>query len=158
MRGRKPKPSKLKILHGNPGRRPLPKNEPKPEPGKPDPPAWFEPGSEAMQAWDDLSADLDLIGVLTKADRAALVALVEAYLDWREACREVAKEGLSYASVSNKGGYSIRPQPAVAIRSDSWKRYKSMLSEFGMTPSSRTRVRTNPEKSKGAFARYLEGA
>jgi hypothetical protein len=40
MRGRKPKPTYLKLLNGNPGKRPLNEQEPKPQPalrvGKPD--------------------------------------------------------------------------------------------------------------------------
>ncbi|MEQ8198694.1 MAG: phage terminase small subunit P27 family, partial [Clostridiaceae bacterium] len=31
QRGRKPKPTAIKVLEGNPGKRPLNKNEPKPE-------------------------------------------------------------------------------------------------------------------------------
>jgi len=31
MAGRKPKPTALKIIEGNPGKRPLNKNEPKPD-------------------------------------------------------------------------------------------------------------------------------
>ena len=31
MAGRKPKPTRLKIIQGNPGKRPLNKNEPQPE-------------------------------------------------------------------------------------------------------------------------------
>ena len=156
MAGRKPKPTKLKVLHGNPGGRKLPKREPQPKAGIPKPPAWIEPGSEAMRVWDEFATELDSMRVLTLADRAALAALVSAYVDWREACVEVEREGLTYASVGAGGGYLIRPQPAVAIRSDSWKRYKSMLAEFGLTPSARTRVSANPHDKASPLAEFLQ--
>ena len=49
MAGRKPKPTKLKLLAGNPGGRPLPENEPQPDPAIPDPPDWME--GEALAEW-----------------------------------------------------------------------------------------------------------
>ena len=156
MAGRKPKPTNLKVLHGNPGGRKLPRREPKPKAGIPKPPAWIEAGSEAMRVWDEFAAELDAMQVLTLADRAALAALVAAYCDWREACGEGEREGLTYASIGAGGGYLIRPQPAVAIRSDSWKRYKSMLSEFGLTPSARTRISANPNQSASPLEKFLE--
>ena len=157
MAGRKPKPTNLKVLHGNPGGRKLPRREPKPKAGIPKPPAWIEAGSEAIRVWDEFAAELDAMQVLTLADRAALAALVSAYVDWREACGEVDREGLTYASACAGGGYLIRPQPAVAIRSDSWKRYKSMLAEFGLSPSARTRVSASPHDAVSPLAEFLKG-
>ena len=156
MAGRKPKPTNLKVLHGNPGGRKLPKREPKPKAGIPKPPAWIDPDSEAMRVWEEFAAELNAMQVLTLADRAALAALVAAYCDWRKADEEVEREGLTYASVSAGGGYLIRPQPAVAIRSDSWKRYKSMLSEFGLTPSARARVSASPHDKASPLAEFLQ--
>ena len=42
QRGRKPKPTAMKVLEGNPGGRPLNKNEPKPDKKAPRCPAWLE--------------------------------------------------------------------------------------------------------------------
>ena len=41
--GRPPKPTYLKVLEGNPGKRPLNENEPKPKPSAPKCPAWLSP-------------------------------------------------------------------------------------------------------------------
>ena len=41
-RGRKPKPTAMKELEGNPGKRPLNPNEPRPERKAPRCPAWLE--------------------------------------------------------------------------------------------------------------------
>lgn len=41
-RGRKPKPTAIKELEGNPGKRPLNANEPRPERKAPRCPAWLD--------------------------------------------------------------------------------------------------------------------
>ena len=43
MAGRKPKPTALKKLEGNPGKRKLNNKEPVPDKGMPDCPAWLLP-------------------------------------------------------------------------------------------------------------------
>jgi phage terminase small subunit len=45
-----------------------------------------------------------------------------------------------YTTTTENGSLMIRPHPAMAIRSDAWKRVVGMLDRFGMTPSSRTKV------------------
>ncbi len=49
QRGRKPKPTAIKVLEGNPGKRELNLSEPKPEKKAPKCPAWLEP--EAKREW-----------------------------------------------------------------------------------------------------------
>lgn len=62
MRGPKPKPTKLKILAGNPGRRPLPKNEPV-FTGKPVMPHWLKP--DAVKVWKELVPRYEAKGLVT---------------------------------------------------------------------------------------------
>ena len=52
-RGRKPKPTALKVLEGNPGKRPLNENEPIPPKGSIKCPSWLLP--EGMEATGSLS-------------------------------------------------------------------------------------------------------
>ena len=59
---------------------------------------------------------------------------------------------------SEINGFYEAPRPEVAIRSDAWKRHKSMLVEFGLTPSARTRVAANPEQKSGKLERFLRDA
>ena len=109
-----------------------------------------------MEVWDELAAELDAMQVLTIADRAALAALVSAYCDWLAAQEAIDEHGLTQESGSKKTGYSTVVRPEVAMRSDSWRRYKSMLGEFGLTPSSRTRVSVNPKKPGGKLEELLD--
>ncbi len=150
-----PKPTNLKVLHGNPGGRKLSKREPKPKAGIPKPPARVKANPVALAAWKAFAAELNAMQVLTLADRAALAALVSAYRASLEADEGVAAEGLTCARTTDRGGASIVAHPAVAIRSDAWKRYKSMLVEFGLTPSSRTRIATNPNPKASPLADFL---
>jgi phage terminase small subunit len=70
MNGRKPKPTHLKLVTGNPGRRPLNDCEPQPEIALPPVPP--ELCDDAKLEWDRVSFELHRAGLLTKVDRAAL--------------------------------------------------------------------------------------
>ena len=59
-RGRKPKPTALKVLEGNPGKRPMNMNEPVPPKGTVKCPAWLEP--EAKKEWKRLASSLEAMG------------------------------------------------------------------------------------------------
>jgi phage terminase small subunit len=72
MRGRKPTPTRLKVLTGNPGKRPLNAAEHHPEPAVPDCPP--ELGPVARREWDRLVSELAPLRLLTHLDRAALAA------------------------------------------------------------------------------------
>ena len=52
-RGRKPKPTAIKVLEGNPGKRPLNKFEPAPEKKAPPCPEWLN--GEAKAEWERLA-------------------------------------------------------------------------------------------------------
>ena len=72
MAGRKPKPTALKLVTGNPGKRPLNDHEPQPEAAIPEVPAHLS--GEAKAEWDRIVIRLHPLGLLTDLDRAALAA------------------------------------------------------------------------------------
>src|SRR5437764_15483626 len=82
MRGRRPKPTRLKMLTGNPGKRPLNGNEPRPAAAVPECPA--ELGTLARTEWNRLVGELAALRLLTNLDRAALAAYSGAYALWAE--------------------------------------------------------------------------
>ena len=63
-RGRKPTPTAIKMLEGNPGKRPLNTKEPKPAKKAPSCPKWLEP--EAKKEWRRLAKLMEQIGILTE--------------------------------------------------------------------------------------------
>src|ERR1700689_5052301 len=109
MRGRRPKPTRMKLLTGNPGKRPLNIHEPKPVPVVPDCPA--ELGPVARREWDRLAGELGKLKLLTALDRAALAAYCGAYALWAEATEAIQKFG---TMVKSPSGFPIQ-SPYVSI-------------------------------------------
>ena len=134
MRGRKPKPTSVKILAGNPGKRKLNRNEPAPAVTLPACPIELSPGAKAE--WDRLVSDLAALRMLTNLDRAALAAYCEAYAMWIEAITAVRKFG---AMVKSPSGYPMQ-SPYIAIANKQAEIMMRIASEFGFTPASRSRI------------------
>ena len=133
MAGRKPKPTALKELAGNPGKRPLNKAEPRPPPGAPLPPAHLTKFARAE--WLRLSTQLDLLQLLTNVDAGAFAAYCEAVSLWRRAKRIVQQKGLTFETNG-----MVRKRPEVAIMQEAARQVVKYATEFGLTPSSRSRV------------------
>lgn len=134
QRGRKPKPTALKVLEGNPGKRPLNENEPKPEKIAPKCPSWLE--HEAKKEWRRMSKTLEAIGVLTQVDATAFAGYCQAYARWKEAEEFLSKHGTIFKTPS---GY-IQQVPQVSIAQTYLKIMKDFCSEFGLTPAARSRI------------------
>ncbi|WP_291295830.1 phage terminase small subunit P27 family [Elioraea sp.] len=134
MPGRKPKPTALKQLAGNPGKRALNKREPKPPRGPLDPAPHLSAAAAAK--WRELAKTFDQLGLLTTIDRMAFEAYCEAWARWCAAKRVVAKKGLTYET----GNGLIRKRPEVQIAAECERLMRQYAAEFGATPSSRSRV------------------
>jgi P27 family predicted phage terminase small subunit len=147
MRGRRPKPTRLKLLTGNPGKRPLNMDEPKPELGIPDCPP--ELGPVAQAEWNRLAAELNLLRILTQLDRAALAAYCGAYALWAEATENIQKFGTMIKSPS---GYPIQ-SPYVSIANRQAEIMLRVATEFGFTPASRSRVSSSAPNKPDLFNR-----
>ena len=77
MAGRKPKPTAMKKLEGNPGKRKLNTKESVPAKGMPACPDWLMP--EAKKEWERLAKLMNQMGVLTEVDMAAFAAYCQSY-------------------------------------------------------------------------------
>lgn len=141
MRGRKPKPTHLKAITGNPGKRPLNRDEPQPEITIPECPS--ELSDAAKREWDRLVGELSKLHLVTNLDRAALAAYCATYALWAEATEAIHKFG---AMVKSPSGYPIQ-SPYVAIANRQTEIMLRISSEFGFTPASRGRISTpKPEE------------
>ena len=93
MVGRKPKPTALKIIQGNPGRRSLNRDEPKPGPlGKP--PSLVKARAVALAKWLELVSKECWGPVITLADADALEAYCLLYDRMSEAETKAAQFGM----------------------------------------------------------------
>lgn len=141
--GPSPTPTALKLLKGNPGRRPLNKEEAKLPAGKlPTCPAELSPN--AKKEWKRVSKLLFQAGLLTQIDRAALAGYCTNYAHWIESEVEVQKTG---TIVKTKDGYPII-NPYLAVSRRAFDQMNKVLQEFGMTPASRSRIQVQPPEQE----------
>ena len=157
----RPKPTALKLISGNPGKRKLNKKEPKPKRVIPACPAYLS--NEGKVAWGRLCVLLDRMGVLTEADSLALERLCDCYTEILECRALIERDGRTYSSVttrttSEEGEETtveevkslLKANPAVAMMADADRRFKSYLIEFGLTPAARSKVHATPDDDKKA--------
>lgn len=152
MRGRKPKPTALKLLQGNPGRRKVNADEPAPSTEIPlDPPESLE--GVARDEWLRVAPVLHRNGLLTECDTDALVLYCTLFARWQEAERQLRVYGLIIKSKSNNG-YPIL-SPFLSISNEASRQCQKLLAEFGLTPSSRSRAvvakKTSIDKTRERF-------
>lgn len=134
------------MIRGNPGRRPLPENEPEIPSEIPDPPQHLN--KKAKEEWGRITPDLERYGLLTKIDGSALGAYCDYYAQWAEASAKIKKDGMIIQTA-----FGPQINPWLRISNKAIEGMKKILVEFGMTPSSRSRVKSAPkseEKPEGA--------
>lgn len=148
--GRKAKPTALKLIDGNPGKRAPNKHEPAPQKVY-DPPA--PQGFDAIQTakWDELASKLAKIRVLTELDLDALEIYCREWVNLHEAITDVATRGKLLQMPS--GG--VMWNPSWTQLKHSQAQCRSLMAEFGMTPSSRTGlVASADETGKNRWSRF----
>src|SRR6195256_2060877 len=150
-RHRRPKPTRLKVLTGNPGKRPLNETEPRPEPAIPDCPT--ELGEVARREWNRLAGELASLKLLTNLDRAALAAYCGAYALWAEATEAIQKYG---SMIKSPSGYPVQ-SPYLAIANRQAEIMMRIASEFGFTPASRSRISAPTPVGPDLFSGFGNG-
>lgn len=145
MRGRRPTPTHLKELHGNPGKRPLNKTEPKPVGDLFAAPEWMSESQREGWAYAVTNAPYGLLKCL---DRSILAIWVVAEDLHREAAEKVALYGM--LTKSPNAGLPLQ-SPYLAILNKQAQIMLKAGAELGFSPSSRTRVQVAPEHSGALF-------
>ena len=139
MRGRKPKPTHLRVLEGNLGKRALNRGEPKTCGVGPACPRWLT--GDARKAFHRMTGLLRGLGILTLADRDAIEAYAQTNKRWREAETFLAKSGLVYPLRDEQGNVKCMQQwPHVSIARNCIAILRAYQVEFGLTPSARSRI------------------
>jgi len=130
-RGPVPKPSALRRLEGKPTN----PNEPKPKVTRnAKPPAWMD--EIGKHEWRRVVRELEKIGMLTKLDVSALETYCHSYSCFVRCAEVINQHGMTMKS---KNGYPIT-LPHVNIQISMANAIKSFCQEFGLTPSSRSRM------------------
>lgn len=135
MRGRKPKPTWLKVVAGNPGRRPLNVDEPIPVGDLVDPPEWM---TDTQKAGWRYAIEHSPQGLLKRLDRSVLAVWVVAEDLHRDAAEKVARYGsviktpVSGVPVASPYLAVLNKQAAIMMKA---------ASEMGFSPVARSRVK-----------------
>lgn len=148
MRGRRPKPTALKELAGNPGKRALNKNEPKfSELKSVETPEWMPPLAATM--WETVLPELLANKVLTIPDLHNVEAFCMAYQRWREAQEDVTLNGIVIKTEN-----SVIKNPAVTVVNEASTQMMKFGALLGLDPSSRSRLMgaTKDSKPSNPFA------
>lgn len=141
MRGRKPKPSRQRELEGNPGRRPLNKDEPdidKPSAAADAPPIELADDVVASAEWARLMPLMRKSRAITEGDRGSLLSLCQQWSRYLTANGKVATGGMVVRAPS---GYPM-PNPYIGIANKALGNCIKLWVELGLTPSARSRVKT----------------
>lgn len=149
MPGPRPPPTRLKVLRGNPGRRPLNAHEAQPVLSSTTPRAPSHLNAEAKAEWKRMSRLLVEAGLYSDIDRAALSAYCVAW------ARHLEAEGMlqRYGVVIAARGVP-RTSPWAIIASQALDVMLRAAAEFGATPSSRSRVTATPVWSGDEWAQF----
>jgi P27 family predicted phage terminase small subunit len=144
--GRRPTPTALKKLRGNPGKREFNDKEPTPEAGEPAMPKGLS--KFAIEKWKSLVPELLAIGVLTKIDGEALANLCTAYSHQQIAEKAIQRMGTT-AIATDKQGKLLKHW------NDATKIMKQFEVEFGLTPASRSHISIDKPKEADPFDDYM---
>jgi P27 family predicted phage terminase small subunit len=163
-RGRRPLPSTIKNLRGNPGKRQINTNEPVSQPGDPTMPTGLS--DAAQKKWHELLDVLRPMRVLTIADGLNLAAICYTFDVWMSANEDVKTLGVmaKVPVMGRKGtleekeviGWIVKKNPAVAVANEALKTMKSYMVEVGLTPASRSKLHIEKEKPVDPADAYFE--
>lgn len=156
--GRKPTPSALKLVKGNPGKRAMNKAEAQVALAQPNPPAFL--CDDAKVEWGRVIDKLYSAGLMTDLDRAVLAAYCQSYGVWAQAERALARMAevdpqTSALMVKTTNGNTVQ-NPLLGTANKAKADMVRYALEFGMSPSARSRVNAKPDDhEKDQFADFF---
>jgi len=125
-RGTKPTPTRILENRGS-WRAKKRKGEPRPAGAMPDCPEWL--GQEEKKVWDSVATQLNGLGVITRLDGAALARYCVYAVLWVAEAEKPTRNEMDFERYSNQ--------------------LLKIEREFGLTPSSRTRLRVSGDNPEG---------
>ena len=139
MRGRSTKPTQLKVIEGNKGKRSVNKQEPDPEYLVDlTAPEWMSEAAKGV--WREIAPNLSKAKLLTHVDVELLAQGCVAIANFRTA--HAKAEGDQMISSGEKGNYV---NPWLVVQSMSFKQAMKVFEQFGMSPAARTRIAIQPQ-------------
>ncbi len=134
------KPTSLKVVEGNRGKRGINKQEPDPEYlNDLTAPSFLSSG--AVDVWDEIVPELRKAKLLTKVDIPMLSMGCEAIARYRKLTKQIDVGGEEIGSEDEKKDQWM----ATTIQSMSFKQAMAVMQQFGMSPAARTRISIQPQ-------------
>ena len=156
------RPTKIKILNGEPNKDRINLREPQPSSGKTTMPAHLS--THAKAEWRRIVPELEGMGVFTKIDRAALAAYCQAYGRWvdcelriKALQEEATKQGkdITNAYLLKTQADNIIISPLLSVSNRALDQMRVFLVEFGLTPVSRSRIEIPDKKTEDDLDEFL---
>lgn len=143
-RGPAPKATNMRILEGNPSRRPINNDEPQPEAGA-ECPYWATDG--AREVWKEVAPVLIECGILTKADCVMFAAWCDAVANHKAVSQQLDAAICVPLEDDPEPAY-IQKQVKALIASQ--RNYAELMvkfgTKFGLSPSDRTGLKVSKPK------------
>ena len=155
-RGPQPKPTNVRRLEGNPGKRPLNDQEPEFSADGVDPPVWLT--GDALAEWERTAPELVRAGVLTVVDVPLFAAYCQAcedYVYYLRRSKELAglagemgfQDRGSNPSMATRGlmnnGKQVYKSPIETLRREAFEAMVKAGSRFGLSASDRTAIKVD---------------
>lgn len=150
-RGPKPKPAELKLLAGNPGKRPLETALSLPI-TTPSAPTFLD--AEAKREWSRICAALAPARILTAADRAALASYCTCWSLFVMASKKLAAEGITSEGSTGQ----LVAHPLYRVLTDAVSQMTRIGDRFGLTPVGRKSLGKATESAASELELFLAGA
>jgi len=157
------KPTELKVLEGNRGKRKIPTDEPKPKPVLLDDVlAHFDEETEAKTVAERLAPILTNLGLLTSADIDTfwILCLIRARLSAIN--KFIREENKSLVQAAEKpspdGGVFLeyKPSPYSIMEKQYFELFRKFAKEFGLTPVGRIGLSVKKPKDKDEMGDLLD--
>ena len=154
--GRKPKPTAQKVRNGSAKNDPGRINRSEPAALLDEPICPNHLSGVAREAWLRIADTMREMGYLSKTYQDALEIYAETYASYRRTLEKVSQHGVALVSQHPETGeVIIRRNPFSTELNKQKKLLLQILSEFGMTPSSKTRVSGDGPKEFDPIAEIL---
>lgn len=145
---RPPKPTALKVIEGNRGKRATNKQEPDPHYlDNLEPPAWLHASAAAV--WREVAPSLSAAKLLTEVDVQALAMGCIALDQYRRSAAKANDSLVKTKIVLDDDGNPVEAgehiNPWTMVQSMAFKQAMAVLQQFGMSPAARTRIAVNPQ-------------
>lgn len=148
MSGPAPKPTALKLVEGNKGKRKINAHEPDPAYlNDLTPPTWLP--AAAAEVWNETAPKLRAAKVLTELDVHALAMGCVAIAQYRASVSRIGDDMVKSKHVTNDEGKTVElgehVNPWLIVQSMTYKQAMGIFAQFGLTPAARSRIAINPQ-------------